>query len=135
MSGVWYLVGFDHLRHALRHFRLERMEGLTLLDKTFQRPADFSIAMDERPDDRPIVVRALFAAAAARWVQEDRSFFAVAEELRPDGLLVTFRVRQERDLLQWLLGWGALVQVLEPASLRAQIAHEAEALLRHHRPA
>ena len=134
VGGVWYLVGFDHLRHALRHFRLERMEGLTLLDKTFQRPADFSIAMDERPDERPIVVKALFAAAAARWVQEDRSFFAVAEELRPDGLLVTFRVRQERDLLHWLLGWGAQVQVLEPPTLRAQIAREAEALLRHHSP-
>ena len=134
VGGAWYLVGFDHLRHALRHFRLERMEGLTLLDKTFQRPAGFSITLGERPDDRPIVVKALFASSAARWVQEDRSFFAVAEEQRPDGLLVTFRLRQERDLLQWLLGWGAQVQVLEPASLREQIAREAEALLRNHRP-
>jgi predicted DNA-binding transcriptional regulator YafY len=134
VSGAWYLVAHDHLRRDLRHFRLDRLESLALLDKAFQRPADFKLDLVEPAGKRPIVVRALFSPAAARWVQEDRSFFAVREEPRPDGLLVTFRVRQERDLLQWLLGWGAQVQVLEPASLREQMAREAEALLRNHRP-
>jgi predicted DNA-binding transcriptional regulator YafY len=110
------------------------MDGLALLDKTFERPAGFQLDLRESADDRPIVVRALFAASAARWVREERSFFTVQEETRPDGLLVTFRLRHERDLLHWLLGWGSQVQVLEPASLREQIAQEAEALLSHHRP-
>jgi predicted DNA-binding transcriptional regulator YafY len=136
VGGAWYLVGYDHLRRGLRHFRLDRMEALALLDKTFQRPAGFQLDRTggQAADDRPVLVRALFAPAAARWVREERSFFAVQEEQRPDGLLVTFRVRRERDLLQWLLGWGSQVQVLEPATLREQIAREAEALLRHHRP-
>lgn len=54
----------------------------------------------------------------ARWVREARSFFTVAEEETPDGLLVTLNVRDERDVLQWLLGWGSHVCVLEPESLR-----------------
>ena len=134
VSGAWYLVGYCHLRRDLRHFRLDRMEALALLDKTFERPATFQLDQGQTTDDRPIVVRALFAASVARWVREERSFFTVHEETRPDGLLLTFRVRHERDLLHWLLGWGSQVQVLEPAALRAQIAREAEALLRHHRP-
>jgi predicted DNA-binding transcriptional regulator YafY len=132
VSGARYLVGYCHLRHDLRHFRLDRLEALALLDKTFERPADFQLDLGQPADPRPIVVRALFSPAAARWVQEDRQFFAVGEEARPDGLLVTFRVRREAEILRWLLGWGAQVQVLEPASLREQITREAEALLRNH---
>ena len=48
------------------------------------------------------------------------------------GLLVTLRVRHERDALPWLLGWGAHVRVLEPASLRALLADEAAQILRNH---
>jgi predicted DNA-binding transcriptional regulator YafY len=35
-------------------------------------------------------------------------------------------VRQEREILQWLLGWGASVRVLEPDSLRALVRAEVE---------
>ena len=132
VNDAWYLVAHDHLRRALRHFRLDRIEALTLLDRTFERPAGFQLDLAAPAGQLPLVVRALFTPAVARWAQEERSFFTVHEEHRPDGLLVTFRVRQERDLLQWLLGWGAQVQVLEPASLREQIAREAEALLKNH---
>jgi predicted DNA-binding transcriptional regulator YafY len=64
-----------------------------------------------------------------------RSFFTASEEPTPDGLLVTLRVRQESEVLQWLLGWGAHVRVLEPESLRAQIAEIARAMLHNHAPA
>ena len=74
-------------------------------------------------------MRALFDHETARWVRESRSFFTVAEEETADGLLVTLAVRREADVLQWLLGWGSHVRVLEPESLRERIAAEAEALL------
>ena len=65
-----------------------------------------------------MIVRALFDHETARWVREARSFFTVAEEETADGLLVTLAVRQEEEVLQWLLGWGRHVQVREPESLR-----------------
>ena len=37
-------------------------------------------------------------------------------------------VRQESEVLQWLLGWGRHARVLEPEALRRRIAEEAEAL-------
>ncbi len=42
------------------------------------------------------------------------------------------RLRQEDDALQWLLGWGRHVRVLEPDWLRRRVAAEASALLQHH---
>jgi predicted DNA-binding transcriptional regulator YafY len=131
MGGAWYMTGFCHVRHAIRHFRLDRVDEMELLDRGFTRPPGFTLE-PARDEQRPIVVRALFDPEVARWVQEARSYFMTAEEATPDGLLVTLRVRQESEVLQWLLGWGAHVRVLEPESLRGQIADTARAMLRNH---
>ena len=131
VSKAWYLVAYCHLRKDIRNFRVDRMEQLTVLSRSFERPPGFK--MDLRDDSqRRMVVRALFDRAAADWVREARSFFAVAEEERGDGLLVTFKVRQEDDILDWLLSWGGRVRVLEPESLRRRIAEEAAEIVRNH---
>jgi predicted DNA-binding transcriptional regulator YafY len=129
--GTWYLVGYCHLRKDIRNFRVDRMEQLAVLSRSFDRPPGFKLDQRDRPQ-RPMVVRALFDHAAADWVREARSFYAVAEEERDDGLLITFTVRQEDDILGWLLSWGARVRVLEPESLRRRIAEEAAQILHNH---
>ena len=134
-SNAWYVTGYCHLRRGVRNFRLERIDDLTLLDQTFTRPSDFTL---ERASGRGIgalIVRALFDMEVARWVQEAPSFFTVAQEATPEGWLVTLQVREERDVLQWLLGWGRHVRVLEPASLQRLMAEEAEAMLSAHKNA
>jgi predicted DNA-binding transcriptional regulator YafY len=130
VAGAWHMVGFDHTRQDRRTFRVERIELLRVLAETFERSPDFRL--EQSAVERPLVVRAVFTHAVADWVREAPSFFAVAEEARADGLLVTFRVRHERDLLGWLLGWGRDVRVLEPESLRAMIAAEAAHMLQNH---
>lgn len=40
-AGLWYTVGYCHLRQGLRLFRLDRMLQAKLLDETFARPPDF----------------------------------------------------------------------------------------------
>jgi predicted DNA-binding transcriptional regulator YafY len=133
VGEAWYLVGHCHLRGGLRNFRLDRIEAIEPLARRFERPAGFRLAMPS--DERPTVVRALFAPAAAPWVRESPSFYQISAEERPDGLLLTLRVRRVDELLPWLLSWGAAVQVIEPPELRDLIAVEAAALLAHHRAA
>jgi predicted DNA-binding transcriptional regulator YafY len=130
-ANAWHLVAYCHLRQGLRNFRLERMENLTLLNKTFQRPADFQM---QKPDQasRNIVVRALFDQEVARWVREARPYSTISTEDTPDGLLLTFTLRQESEIRHWLLSWGGHVRVLEPESLRKQMLLEAEAMIRNH---
>ena len=131
LQGAWYLTGHDGLRGGVRTFRLDRMEELNALDRTFTRPEGLQVARP-RSDDRSVEVRALFAPEVTRWVRESRSFFTTAEEDTPEGLLVTLRVRQESEILGWLLGWGRHVRVLAPTSLRRTIAAEARTLLAAH---
>lgn len=40
-AGAWYVVGWCHLRHDLRSFRLDRIGTVQALDARFERPAGF----------------------------------------------------------------------------------------------
>ncbi len=131
MLHTWHLIAYCHLRQAVRVFRLERIDGLQILTRTFQRPADFTMSMSraEREQSRNVLVRVLFDHSIARWVRESRLYYVTSEEETTDGLLVTLHVRHEDEILQWLLGWGRHAHVLEPASLQAHLREEAQAVL------
>lgn len=130
-GSSWYVIGFCLLRQAIRAFRIERMDRLIVLAATFERPAGFSLDHDQS-GERTLRIRVLFDHESAAWVREAPSFYAVADEERADGLLVTLLARDERDVSQWLLGWGSHVRVLEPDSLRRRLAKEAALMLRNH---
>src|SRR5216684_1680361 len=130
LANDWLLMGYCHLRQDLRVFRLGRIDNLKLLERQFQRPADFKPDWIAASEEREVVVTALFDQEVAHWVQESRPFSVVAAEHTPEGLRLSLRVRDERDIFQWLLSWGKQVRVLSPESLRAlmrqEIAHMAE---------
>jgi predicted DNA-binding transcriptional regulator YafY len=130
-GDAWYLIGHCHLRKGVRNFRLDRMAGLRLLDKTFDRPPNFRL---EEPvnDQRNLIVVALFSPEAAPWVRESRSYYIDSMEEVADGLLVTMRVRVENEIFQWLFSWGAQVRVLEPESLRRRLMTEAGKILENY---
>ncbi len=131
ISNAWYLAAYCHMRQGMRHFRLDRMENLELLAKTFTRRTDFQMD-NNQGRERNIIVRALFDKEVARWVHESRSYYTLTEEETSEGLMVTLRVRQESEVLQWLLSWGRHVHILEPESLRKRLVEEAEGMLRNH---
>lgn len=132
MTGAWYLVAYCHLRQGIRHFRLDRVEELQLLNKRFTRPARAEFAWRDRTHERSITVRAIFDPSVARWVLEDRYFYVTQSEMTRGGLLVTMRVREVQEVLRWLLGWGSAVCVLEPPELCQLISTEAEKLRQNH---
>jgi predicted DNA-binding transcriptional regulator YafY len=125
------LTAFCHMRQDIRHFRLDRMENVSVVDAHFTRPPDFTFMRPEE-DDRHITVRVLFDVETARWVRETPSYFQVAEEACADGLLVTLRVRQPNEVLSWVLSWGSHVRVLEPESLQELVMQEAQKMFENH---
>ena len=129
INHSWNLLAYCHLRRDVRNFRLDRLEALELLPQTFTRPANIRLEHYWKKEVGQLVARVHFDHEVARWVREARSYFVVGEEETADGLLVTLRMRQEDEILQWLLSWGRHVRVLEPDSLRARLADEAQAML------
>lgn len=132
VNGSWALIAQCDLRQGLRHFRLSRMNGLTVLDDRFTFPPDFDLQAYEPTDDRHVLVRIHVHPNIADKVKESNSYYMDSFEDQEDGLYVTFRVRQPQELLHWVLGWGADVVVLEPESLRDRVRDEAEKMLRRY---
>ncbi|MCI0708928.1 MAG: YafY family transcriptional regulator [Chloroflexi bacterium] len=128
VNRVWYIVAYCHLRNDLRHFRLDRIDDIKLLPSRFERPVGF-VAEGPTLGNNPETVRLLFKHEVARWVEEDMPYNTTSLEYTPDGMLLSVKVRRVEDILQWVLGWGSRVRVLEPEHLRQRVFKEAETIL------
>src|SRR5581483_4303115 len=128
IDNVWYLVGYDHARRGIRHFRLERVSAVQVINKTFERPKQFQL-QERGESGRNLRIRALFDAEVARWVREASNFYVTAMEDTREGLLVTLEVRQAQEVLPWLLSWGGHVRVVEPEAVKELVRGEAERIV------
>lgn len=136
VERAWYLGAHDHKHHGFRRFRLDRMEALSVLSQTFARPDAEAIIKDqtrERDHELKLKVQVLYDRAIARWVREARFWFARDYDDTPDGLLVTYAIRHEDELIAHLLQWGTQFQVRSPDSLRQRIQQISLAMAEHHR--
>lgn len=134
LASSWFLLGFCHLRNDIRIFRLDRIEEMAVLNRTFERPENYEPQWNVSSARRQIVVKVLFDYEIARWVRETYPYpySMVDEQESADGLLVTFRIERDGEILQWLLGWGGKARVLEPESLRNMLIDEARGLLQNY---
>jgi predicted DNA-binding transcriptional regulator YafY len=127
-----YVIGWADYFDAIHTFRVERILEAELTEETFELPDEFDgpqlmrnawgvMFGDECQD---VVLR--FAPEAFRRVHETcwHPSQSLAEE--SDGsCTLRLQVAHPREMLYWIRGWGPLVEVLEPASLREQVAAEA----------
>jgi proteasome accessory factor B len=124
-----YLIGWDETRGAIRTFKLERIEEVTLTAAFFEPPPDgtiettFQRAWDIIADQPDVDVLLRFSPAVAGRVVE--TGWHPSQQLEPsdDGTLHwRARVSGTLEIRSWILGWGADVEVLEPVELREEIA-------------
>ena len=125
--GTWYAVAWAHDARAVRHFRLDRIEDLEVLDapRSSRPPADLEAGLGVAGDAPQVVVD---LAPSARWVAEAHPI--VAAEERGDGrlratLAVTATPWLERLLVR--LGPDAEVVAIDPELGDADLAAHAAA--------
>ena len=95
-------------------------------------PPHFNLEDYRPPDDRNLWVRILVNLEIADRVKEAGNYYMETVEECEDGLLVSFRIRRPEEIMQWVLGWGSNVVVLEPESFRDRIRNEAEKMLKRY---
>jgi len=132
VEGSWMLVARCDLRQDIRHFRLSRMAELIELDERFEIPAHFDLREYTPLDDRRLQVCLRFNLDIADKVKESNYHYIEDMKEHHDGLDVVLRVRRLDELLQWVLGWGAGVIVMEPESFRDRIREEAQNILKRY---
>jgi predicted DNA-binding transcriptional regulator YafY len=128
--GWWYVVGYCHLRGAVRSFRLDRIVELVLLDRAFEVPANFDAReyLASEPHIQPqFQVRLRFAPEGVPVALDDRALWDTMHE-RPDGsLIVTFNALNLEWATRMALGYSPRVLVLEPEELRRMVSERARA--------
>ena len=130
-DGGLYLVGWCHLRQALRIFAVERMRDVALLRRTFTvRPGfdadeylgkSWGIVQGEL-----VTVKVVFAKSLARYIRE--RLWHPSQKLRdlPDGRLeMMLQVADTLEVRRWILGYGVQAEVLAPEGLREALRAEA----------
>jgi predicted DNA-binding transcriptional regulator YafY len=90
--GWWYLIGYCHLRQALRTFRVDRIQALELLEQTFEFPQDFDTHayLEAEFKDQPIVhARLRFVSEATHIVHTNHFSWETIQENADGSLDVT----------------------------------------------
>ncbi len=136
-AGLWYVVGYCHLRTAPRTFRVDRIQSLSMLNQSFEIPEDFDVHeyLENAFNDQPLVrARLQFIPEAAHIVASNRILWESIEE-NPDGSLVVTLVAPD---LPWLasmaMSFGIWVTILEPPELQAMVREWAQATANLYQP-
>lgn len=126
---------------AMRTFRLSLIKDILTLPESYEPDPGFdprtflSNAWGVIGDANPITVRLRFTAAVKAWL-EDRRYPGMGplEHQADGGVLATIRTGAGNDglpteLIPWIRGWGANIEVIEPENLRRKWLEEARVLL------
>lgn len=140
VRGEWQVIAFDHLRRQVRNFAASRIERWELLKvERFTRDPDFSLesylaqGFLAEHGDAPVAVVIWFDAYQARYTRERQIHPTQHIEEHDDGsLTLRFQSGALGEVRRWVMSFGNHAEVLEPASLREEVAAEAVALVRRY---
>jgi proteasome accessory factor B len=131
LTHALYLLAWDEGRKARRTFKVERILSASLTPQTFEplegysAAAELARAWDVIADDEPIDVVIRFSPAVAKRAAETLWHPSQETEDQPDGsMLWRATGAGAREIKIWILGWGADCEVMEPATLRQDVATE-----------
>ena len=136
-GGWWYVVGHCRLRNALRSFRVDRIVELTLLDRTFQTPADFDIRAflaQAFESETKVQVRMHFAPQAVHLARDLSGVWDTLEQQADGAVIVTLTMPDLQWAASTALGFGPIVTVLEPAELRQTVRAWANTIVAQYTP-
>jgi proteasome accessory factor C len=137
-DGHAYLEAYCHLAGSIRHFRVDRIEEVRILDEPAQPPLWVDSDVPERifhPDPQvpPVTLR---LARGARWVAE---YYAMEETVEltdpPGSLRVRMRAAGDEWLARLVLSLGGQAVIEDAPELAALVARRAaEALTAYPAP-
>ena len=130
VDGLWYLEGWCYRAEEVRLFRVDRIEGLAVLDVTAE-PRRVPVRdlreglFQPSPEDTVVTLE---LDPGARWVVD---YYPVedVQELASGQLLVRLRAADDRWLRTLVLRLGGEARVLDPPTLADAVRERAEAAL------
>ena len=140
--SIWsdsvYLIAYSDTFEKVMPFKIDRIETASLSSESFEIPADFD---DQQllkhawgiwyGDEEPVTVKLRFNRDAAKRVKESIWHpLEKVEDTEDGGCIWSADVAEWREMLPWVRGWGADVEVLEPEKLRGALEKEVKRMAR-----
>jgi len=131
-AGRWYLVGYCHLREALRTFRVGSIQSVEMYQTIFVPPSDF--------DPLAFMLQS-FAAIPDRWDIEIMLHTTLAEaqmviprqlaslESHAEGVLFRASMPDLHQMARMLMSYGFTMTVVRPVELSAAFHELAQEML------
>ncbi len=134
-GGAWYLVAWCRLRRDFRHFKLERVIGLELLEDRFRPRPDFSLRehlarASAEAERLPATV--WFSAAAVERARRASYGGLGTERPARGGIEASMSTYSYDWLARWILALGGEAEAVAPAALRAEVRAQARRALERH---
>ncbi|MGH7846614.1 MAG: helix-turn-helix transcriptional regulator [Candidatus Binatia bacterium] len=126
-NGTLYVIGYCHTREDIRTFVVDRMQKIKLGEKSFTMPPGFSLESYLRHSfgmfrEELVRVRLRFHKSLTRYLLERQWNPSQKNKKLKDGSLeLSFEVAGTKEIKTWILGFGSLAKVLEPASLVKEV--------------
>ena len=126
-NGTLYVIGYCHMRKDIRSFVVDRMQKMKLSDESFPAPLGFSLENYLRHSfgmfrEELVRVKVRFHKSLTRYLLERRWHPSQKnKKLKDDSLELAFEVAGTKEIKTWILGFGSLAKVHEPASLIKEI--------------
>ncbi len=134
-SEHWHLIAYCRMRKDYRDFRTDRIKTLRQCEETFPEHKEFSLKqyLQEREHfENPREIQVRFKPCVARWVRERHRFGLVEEKVCAEGVLMTFLVSEIEGMADWLLAFGANVEIISPPSLKQLLWKKSQTLAVHY---
>ncbi|GAB4427445.1 MAG: hypothetical protein Kow002_16460 [Anaerolineales bacterium] len=140
--SIWsdsiYAIAYSEVREKIISFKVERVDTAFLSGETFEIPDRFDeqellkhawgIWHGEKP---PETIRLRFNKEAAQRVRESKWHpFERVMPTEDGGCIWEAPIADWREMLPWIRGWGADVEVLEPEELREALEKEVKKMAR-----
>ncbi|HLQ73460.1 MAG TPA: WYL domain-containing protein [Bacillota bacterium] len=127
-NDYYYLIGKFQETGELRHYRLDRMRHIQLIDKLFTKD-DFSLQTYVNKSfhmygGEDIHVKVRFVNDLINVVLDRFGMDANIETDGPDHFILRTRAKQSAGLVHWLLTWGSQAKVLSPKSLVEEVTEK-----------
>lgn len=133
-EGSWYIVAYSYMKNEVKFFALSRIKSLIVTDDIFIKPRDFKLGefLDKnwvvfRGGNKQIKIK--FSKKTAEFVRNIKWHANQSIEDEKDGtIIMSLFLDDFAEIKQWIMGFGAEVEVLEPKELRDDIADDIKKL-------
>lgn len=130
-EGVWFIIGFCHLRKEIRNFAADRIIDLRERFFYFEPPSDFDLEKYISGswgivNEEPVKITVLFKANVSEFIlRKEKWHPSEQRKILPNGdIELTFTVAGVNEIKHWIYSWLPNASILQPLWLREQVRKE-----------